>query len=147
MQIHLFKQNSINTSRGTVSIVSVFLSVIVVSITVAVMIMFSGYITLVGGILLIGAVIRYLAINLNKKPLLLEITGNDIIYLPENQKEPVTICSEDITAIRHKFCELQISTKDDKVHLINLMNTNSEQTRWEIKELVKSLVAKIGTVN
>lgn len=126
---------------------SVFLSMVIVSITIAAMTMFYSYSTLVGGIVVIGVVVRHLMINLNRKPLLLEITENDIIYLPENEKEQVTIHSEDIISITHRFCELQISTKDDKVHRINLMNTNSEQTRWEIKELVKSLVAKIGSAN
>lgn len=144
MQIHLFKQNSINTSKGNVSTLSVIFSAIIILLTIGGMIAVPGYVTLSGGIILISAITRYMILNLNKKPLLLEITGNDIIYMSEHQKEPITIHAEDIVSITHKFCELRICTKDEAVHYINLMNTKSEQTRWEIKELLKGFGKKLN---
>lgn len=74
---------------------------------------------------------------------MLEITDDKITYLSEEQNELISIQSEDIISIEHKFCELQIRTRDEQVHNINLLNTGSEQTRWEIKEHIKELTETI----
>ena len=144
MQTHLFKQNSINTSKSNVSSLSIFVLSTVVVLTVAAMILVPGYTSFFTGLAIITATVRHLIKNINKKPLLLQITEKEIVYLSEERNELVTISPSEIKVISHKFCELEIYTKDDAVHHINLLNTGSEQTRWEIKELTKRLTQKIS---
>jgi low affinity Fe/Cu permease len=144
MQVRLSKQGSIlgspkqNLSR--VSFLFVFVSICVIA---AAMILIPGTSTAISGILAIGLILRHLFVKTNRKPLLLEITDNKITYLSEERNELITIESENIAAIDHKFCELRIRTKDESVHNINLLNTGSEQTRWEIKEHIKKLAEEI----
>jgi len=143
MHIHLFKQNSINASKKNLSSLSIFFAVSIILVTVSAMILIPGYGTLLTGTLLMVATLRKLVVSINRKPLLLQITDNEIIYLSEELNELVTINSTEIKGITHRFCELQIQTKDGVIHHVNLLNTGSEQTRWEIKDLIKSLTAKI----
>jgi hypothetical protein len=143
MQVHLLKQNSISTNKRNLSVTSFIIALIVIAITISAMVLIPGNWSLITGIILILATVRHLVIVTNRKPLLLEITDNKIIYLSEKNNELVTINSEDISGIDHKFCELKIHTKDNVVHQINLLNTGSEQNRWEIKEHVKKLTAGI----
>ncbi|MBC7915231.1 MAG: hypothetical protein H7Y07_14020 [Pyrinomonadaceae bacterium] len=144
MQTHLFKQNSINASKNNLSSLSIYMTVAFVILTIAAIILIPGYSTLITGIVIIVTSVRHLIISINKKPLLLEITESKIVYLSEERNELVTINPEEIRTISHKFCELQIQTKDDTIHHVNILNTGSEQTRWEIKELTKRLTEKIS---
>lgn len=145
MQIHLFKQNSISTPspKRNISAISIFIGISVISATLIAMILIPGYSTYGAGSLLISGIIRYLVRETNRKPLLLEITDNKIIYLSEEKNELVTINSDDIVSIHNKFCKLLIFTKDENVHNINLLNSGSEQNRWEVKEHVKRLTKEI----
>lgn len=145
MQIHLFKQNSISTHspKRNISAISIFIGISVISATLTAMILIPGYSTYGAGALLIIGTIRYLVRETNRKPLLLEITDNKIIYLSEEKNELVTINSDEIVSIHNKFCKLLVFTKDENVHNINLLNSGSEQNRWEVKEHVKRLTKEI----
>lgn len=144
MQVHLSKQNSITTSKKrNISNTTILIGIVAITATLIAMVLIPGYSSFGTGVLIILATLRYLIVATNKKPLLLEITDNRISYLSEESNELITINSEDIKSIEHKFCELQIHTKDDLVHNINLLNTGSEQNRWEIKEHTKKLIEKI----
>jgi hypothetical protein len=143
MQINLSKQNSINVSKRNLSSVTILVVVLIVFITVIAMVSIPGYGTLITGSIVIIAILRQLIVAINKKPLLLKITKNSIVYLSEERNELISIASDEIKEITHRFCELQILTKDDSIHHINLLNTDSEQTRWEIKELSKQLTERI----
>lgn len=146
MQIHLIKQNSISTTSTKRNFLgaSIFIGIILIIVTLTAMTLIPGSSTLFTGAFLIGAIIVYLVKSINRKPLLLEITDNKIIYLSEERNEFTIINLEDILSINHKFCELQIHTKDELVHNINLLNSGSEQTRWEIKEHIKKLTKGIS---
>lgn len=145
MQVHLSKQqNSISTSnKGNLSSASILSGIAIITATLTAMALIPGYSSFITGSLVIGVTVRYLITTTNKKPLLLEITDEKITYLSEEKNELITILPEEISNITHKFCELQIHTKDDRVHNINLLNTGSEQTRWEIKEHTRMLIEKI----
>jgi hypothetical protein len=143
MQVHLLKQNSISASRRNLSVTSFIIAFFIVAATVAAMVLIPGTSSLIAGVILIIVTVGYLARATNRKPLLLEITNTQITYLSEENNELITINSEDISGIDHKFCELEIRTKDNGVHHVNLLNTGSEQNRWEIKEHVKRLTAGI----
>ncbi|HEY0057259.1 MAG TPA: hypothetical protein VGB63_18060 [Pedobacter sp.] len=143
MQVHLLKQNSISASKRNLSVTSFIIAFSVIAITLAAMVLIPGNWSMITGSILIAATVRHLVVVTNRKPLLLEITDNKIIYLSEENNQLITINSEEISAIDHKFCELKIHTKDEVVHHINLLNTGSEQNRWEIKEHVKRLTAGI----
>ncbi|MEJ6981332.1 hypothetical protein WG906_12770 [Pedobacter sp. P351] len=145
MQVHLIKQNSILTpsTQRNLSSTSILIGIAIIIATITAIVLIPGYSTFFTGALLIGATIRYLAKSINRKPLLIEITDNKLIYLSEERNELITINSEDILSINHKFCELQIHTRNEQIHNINLLNTGSEQTRWEIKEHIKGLTAGI----
>ena len=145
MQVHLSKQNSISTSRNrNLSSTSILVGSVVILATFIAMVLIPGYWSFFTGALVISITLKYLIQSTNKKPLLLEITNDKIVYLSEERNELVTINPEEIAAINHKFCELEIHTKDEMVHNINLLNTGSEQNRWEIKEHTKRLVEKIS---
>jgi hypothetical protein len=143
MQVHLPKQNSITASaKNNVSNTSLFLGIVIITLTLTAMFLIPGYSTAFTGLIVIGATVRYLTNAINKKPLLLEITDDKISYLSEEKNELVTINAEEILSINHKFCVLEIHTNDEAVHNINILNTGSEQTRWEIKEHLKRLTEK-----
>lgn len=145
MQIHLSKQNSLTASnKPNLSSASILTGGILITATLTAMVAIPGYTSLLTGILIIASTTGYLIRSINKKPLLLEITNSKIAYLSEEQNQLITINSEDIASINHKFCELQIITKDELVHNINLLNTGSEQTRWEIKEHTRRLTESIS---
>ena len=144
MQVHLSKQNSMPThGKRNLSSSSILVGIMIISATLIAMVLIPGIATYLTGAVIIMATIIHLARATNRKPLLIEITDNEIIYLSEEQNERIKIDVKDIASISHKFCELQIHTKDELVHNINLLNTGSEQTRWEIKEHIKRLTEGI----
>ncbi|HEX8378842.1 MAG TPA: hypothetical protein VF602_13575 [Pedobacter sp.] len=143
MQVHILKQNSISASKRNLSATSFIIAFFVIAITATAMALIPGTWSLITGSVIIAATVRHLAIVTNRKPLLLEITDKKITYLSEENNQLITINSGDISGIDHKFCELKIHTKNDVVHHINLLNTGSEQNRWQIKEHVKTLTAGI----
>lgn len=143
MQIHLSKQNSTVVRNRNLSSTTILIGITVVSATLTAMVLIPGYTSFVTGVLVILFTLMYLVRTTNRKPLLLEISHNKISYLSEDSGELLTITSEEISSINHKFCELQIHTKDGKLHNINLLNTGSEQTRWEIKEHIRILIDNI----
>jgi hypothetical protein len=138
MQVHLSKQNSaINLKNHNYSSVSLFWGVLLISATLSAMFLIPGYWSMATGLFVLIAAIKFLVLQTNRKPLLLEITEQEIIYLSDNNNEFVKISIEEIDHIEHRFCELIICTKDKQIHTVNLLNTGSEQTRWEIKEYTK----------
>ncbi|MBC8052695.1 MAG: hypothetical protein H7Y13_06495 [Sphingobacteriaceae bacterium] len=144
MQVHLSKQNSITTTRNrNLSSTSILMGIFVITVTLSAMVLIPGYWSFGTGVLVICLTLKYLIASVNRKPLLLEITDDKISYLSEERNELVTIRPEEIRSIAHKFCELQIHTKDNRVYNINLLNTGSEQTRWEIKEHTRMLIERI----
>jgi|GEM_PF-1181586 len=145
MQVYLSKQNSRKPTSNNLSTLSIIAGVVIISATLTVMIIIPGYWSFSPGVFLILATVWYLYYTINRKPLLLEITNNQISYISEENSELITISTEDILDINHKFCELEIYTKDERVHAINLLNTDSEQTRWEIKEHLKKLIEGINS--
>lgn len=147
MQVYLSKQNSRKTTSNNMSTLSLAIGVVIISASLITVLKIPGYGSFFTGLLLILATIRFLYYRINKKPLLLEISSDQINYISEGEKELVTINNEDIITIHHKFCELEIYTKDERVHNINLLNSGSEQTRWEIKEQLKKLTKEIKAAN
>ena len=146
MQVHLSKQqNSITASKNrNFSSSNILIGVVVVTIMLTGMAVIPGYGSFITGSIFILFTLRHLIIATNRKPLLLEITNDKITYLSEESNKLITILPNEILSINHKFCELQIHTKDEVVHNINLLNTGSEQTRWEIKEHIRMLIDKIS---
>lgn len=70
----------------------------------------------------------------------IEITEESLNYFDTENEEIVKVCAKDITHISTRLCELRIHT-NEQVHLVNLKVIRNEQTRWEIKEKIRTLVA------
>lgn len=96
--------------------------------------------------LLAGCIIAFLLIFIykrrvtNERDILLKIEDHSIEYFSEERKEMITIATESITDIKTRFCELQILTRDNKIHKIDTSTFKTEQTRWEVKEMIKQLI-------
>ena len=96
--------------------------------------------------LLAGSIIAFLLIyfyrkkSRREKDILLKIEDHSIEYFSEEHNNLITIKTESITDIKTRFCELQIITRDNRIHKIDMSSFKTEQTRWEVKELVKQLV-------
>lgn len=140
MQVYLSKQNSRKPAPDNMSNLSIITGVVIISASLTIMTIIPNFWSFFPGIVVILITVRYLYYTVNKKPLLLEISDNQINYVSDDSGELITISTEDILSINHRFCELEIYTNDTRVHNINLLNTGSEQTRWEIKEHLKKLI-------
>ena len=77
--------------------------------------------------------------SLFKKKVVIEVGQDSIQYFSEEKNEMVEIAAEDIVKISTRFCELQVYTRDNTLHRINMESVKKEQARWEIKEMVKQL--------
>ncbi len=68
----------------------------------------------------------------------LEITDGTLSYLDTEKGEMITIPVNDITFISTRFCRLNVHTSDG-IHALNLDLIRKEQTRWEIKEIIRGI--------
>ncbi|WP_256010557.1 hypothetical protein [Desertivirga xinjiangensis] len=84
----------------------------------------------------------YLRAHFSKRPLALAVTKDGISYYNEDLNEIITIAGSDIHHINTNFCRIQISTRDNHIHNISLMDIKSPQTRWEIKEFTRSFTCE-----
>lgn len=69
----------------------------------------------------------------------LKLEDDYLEYFSEEREEMVQIPAENIAKIITRFCELQIHTHDNSVHRISMKYIKKEQTRWEVKEMIKQL--------
>jgi len=74
-----------------------------------------------------------------RKDLLLKIEDNGIEYFSEEHDAMIKIEAESIIRVSSRFCELHILTRDNTTHRIDMSSIKKEQTRWEVKEMVKQL--------
>ena len=74
--------------------------------------------------------------NRKQKITLVKINGDSIEYFSTDAEEMITIPAEEIVKVSTRFCELRIHTEYD-VHSINMSMIPKEQTRWEIKEMIR----------
>ena len=102
------------------------------------------WLAVTAGITGVAMAIVYFRKHRHQKPLLLQVTESGIVYYCEERNEMVYVLSRDITRINTGFCKLDIHTRDNYTHSINLLNIKSEQTRWEIKEMAKSLAKQVS---
>lgn len=70
----------------------------------------------------------------------LKINESNIEYYCVEEKQMVQIPSEEIINVTTRFCELNIHTRD-KVHTLNIKMIRHEQQRWEIKQMIREIVA------
>lgn len=70
----------------------------------------------------------------------IEIQDGILHYFNTENQEIVKVSAKDITHISTRLCELRIHTNEE-VHVINLKVIRNEQTRWEIKEKIRTLVS------
>ena len=91
----------------------------------------------------LGILFLLVAINLFRKRTkmpFIEIADGTLNYFDTENEQIVKVCAKDITHVSTRLCELRIHTSK-QVHLVNLKVIRNEQTRWEIKEKIRTLIA------
>lgn len=71
--------------------------------------------------------------------LLLKVDGTCVVYFSNEEAKLISIQAEEISKITTAFCQLQVHTRDNNIHLINMEPIKKEKTRWEVKEMIKQL--------
>ncbi|NEU07833.1 hypothetical protein GZH53_05870 [Flavihumibacter sp. R14] len=86
-----------------------------------------------------------LATQINKrfKVPFVNIHDNTLEYFSPEEGEIISIPSLEITKITTRFNELNIHTSE-RVHSLNLGLIRQEQTRWEIKEMIRRMARPDG---
>lgn len=81
-----------------------------------------------------------LAIQINKrmKVPFINITDSTMEYFCHEEGEIISIPCADITKVTTRFNELNIHTAD-RIHSLNMGLIRQEQTRWEIKEMIRKM--------
>jgi hypothetical protein len=77
-------------------------------------------------------------INKRSKVPFVNIHDNTLEYFNPEEGDIISIPSMDITKITTRFNELNIHT-DNRIHSLNLALIRQEQTRWEIKEMIRRM--------
>jgi hypothetical protein len=67
-----------------------------------------------------------------------QIADGTLNYFDPAKGEMISVCAKEITHISTRFCELQVHTHDT-IHSLNLGLIRNEQTRWEIKEMIREM--------
>ncbi|WP_423147127.1 hypothetical protein [Rubrolithibacter danxiaensis] len=78
--------------------------------------------------------------------LLLKIDNEGFDYFSFEEDKVIRIQAEEISKITTGFCELKVHTRDNLIHKINMAPIKKEQTRWEVKEMVKQLARQSFSV-
>ena len=86
-----------------------------------------------------------LATQINKrlKVPFVNIHDNTLEYFSPEDGEIISIPSMDITKVTTRFNELNIHT-GERIHSLNLGLIRQEQTRWEIKEMIRRMARPDG---
>jgi len=86
-----------------------------------------------------------LATQINKrlKVPFVNIHDNTLEYFSPEDGEIISIPSMDITKVTTRFNELNIHTSE-RIHSLNLGLIRQEQTRWEIKEMIRRMARPDG---
>ncbi|HYK77926.1 MAG TPA: hypothetical protein VEV16_13190 [Daejeonella sp.] len=97
-----------------------------------------SFANVVGCMIFLIATIRYY--NRRHRIPFVQIQDGTLNYFCPQQEEMVSISARDITKISTRFCELQLHTPD-RIHSLNMGLVRQEQTRWEIKEMIRKMTA------
>lgn len=142
MQFHLSKNEnlpSVNTEKLRAGI-PILISVIALS-TVALALEYipTEYylIASISCVILILIFVRLSKGSGNK--IFLRVEDTYLEYFREDLDEMVQIGAEDIEKVCTRFCEIQVHTRDHAVHKIDMSVIKKQQTRWEVKEMIKGL--------
>lgn len=82
-------------------------------------------------------------INKKSKVPFVNIHDNTLEYFSPEEGQIISIPSMEITKITTRFNELNIHT-NDRMHSLNLGLIRQEQTRWEIKEMIRRMARREG---
>ena len=82
-------------------------------------------------------------INKRSKVPFVNIHDNTLEYFSPEEGEIISIPSVEIIKITTRFNELNIHT-DSRVHSLNMGLIRQEQTRWEIKEMIRRMAGPEG---
>jgi hypothetical protein len=69
----------------------------------------------------------------------LRVEDTYLEYFSEDMDEIVQIGADEIEKVCTRFCEIQVYTRDHSVHRIDTSVIKKQQTRWEVKEMIKNL--------
>jgi len=82
-------------------------------------------------------------INKRSKVPFVNIHDNTLEYFNPEEGEIISIPSMEITKITTRFNELNIHT-EKRIHSLNLGLIRQEQTRWELKEMIRRMARPEG---
>ncbi|MEO8794618.1 MAG: hypothetical protein ABI390_04070 [Daejeonella sp.] len=72
-----------------------------------------------------------------------QIADGILNYFNPEEGIMVSVPAKEITSISTRFCELKVHTNEG-VHSLNLGLVRKEQTRWEIKEMIREMARTDG---
>jgi hypothetical protein len=140
-QHHINHYRSLDNDSRYWMFSKVFLSLLLINTFTVAFYFYSVTLILVNVIL--GLVFLSITVTMIRKRLrmpFIEIAEGTVNYFDTENEEIVKVCVKDITHISTRLCELRIHTSE-QVHLVNLKVIRNEQTRWEIKEKIRTLIA------
>ena len=143
MEFRLYHESSVSSKEQSSTKNYKILSVIVILLSILCVFLLPSWFCFSISTVAISVSTYYLKTHLkHKRPIYLTVSKNEISYFCEEKNEFVTILTSDISGINTDFCKLNISTTDNSIHRISLMNIKNPQTRWEIKELARRFAPK-----
>ncbi|MEJ7780638.1 MAG: hypothetical protein WKF68_13735 [Daejeonella sp.] len=140
-QLHIRHYRSSNNDGSLWLYSVIFLSLLFMSTVGAAFYYFSDLLILLNVLLssvFLGLTIAHF-IKRNRLPFI-EISEGSLNYWDPAKEEIVSVSAKDITQISTKLCQLKLHTPD-QIHVVNLNLIKKEQTRWEIKENVRKMIA------
>jgi len=96
------------------------------------------------GIIFLAAIVTF--ITRRQKVPFIEILDGTLTYFDNNKGAMVSIPVGEITHVSSRFCELLLHTAD-QIHCLNLDLVRSEKSRWEIKDMIRTSIGHLCTLN
>lgn len=94
--------------------------------------------TMANMVIVTVSIIILIALYIRKGDIFLKIENNEIEYFDFAEKQLICIHVADIQSVSTRFGELHLST-GERTHCIDMTVIRNEKTRWEIKEMIKSM--------
>lgn len=89
-------------------------------------------------VLTAASIIVIIALFLRKGDVFLKIEENEIEYFDFQENQLLSVPVSDIQTVTTRFGELHLSTRE-RTYCIDMTVIRDEKTRWEIKEIIKSM--------
>lgn len=118
--------------KGILLILTISTAAVALNLISPIFCLFNG----IAGVILFIAYAKMFCLS---KELFLKVEEGSLKYFSEEREEMIEIEAKDIEKITSRFCELHIHTRDNAVHRISMSPIKKEQTRWEIKEMIRQL--------